>query len=459
MFNYFNFKKFNDEYLITNDFGKWMFIDKKTLTSLVANRKCDDNIEQKLYNNLFLFDDKYEFSEKNKYLLRDAKCYLFEPTSLHIFVLTNSCNMRCIYCQAKDENYIKKRFMDIKTAEESVNFALQSPSKDLTFEFQGGEPLMNFETLKHIILYTEIHKKNKKIHYNLISNFTLLTDEIIDFLKEYNVNISTSLDGNKEVHNINRKLYNGLGSYDLLKENIIKIRKKCVNLNAIQTTTKYSFNYYKEIVNEYLELGFNSIFIRPLTKLGTATRIWNEIGYTAEEFVEFYSRTLDYIIELNLKGKDIKEVHAVIFLRKILSGYAGNYMELRSPCGASLGQLAYFYDGNIFTCDEGRMLYEMGDDSFKLGNVYENTYDDVVKSPECNATCVASLLESQLNCSDCVYQPYCGTCPVLNLAQDKDLFFKNKYSFRCKVYKGILDKIFLLLKNRECDSIFEKWID
>ena len=71
-------------------------------------------------------------------------------------------------------------------------------------------------------------------------------------------------------------------------------------------------------------------------------------------------------MQLNHKGVDICERHAVIFLRKILQGYAENYMELRSPCGATVGQMAYFYDGNVFTCDEGRMLYEMGNDAFKL---------------------------------------------------------------------------------------------
>ena len=46
-----------------------------------------------------------------------------------------------------------------------------------------------------------------------------------------------------------------------------------------------------------------------------------------------------------------------------------NYMELRSPCGAGVGQLAYYADGDIFTCDEGRMLHEMGQSTFRLGNV------------------------------------------------------------------------------------------
>ena len=47
-----------------------------------------------------------------------------------------------------------------------------------------------------------------------------------------------------------------------------------------------------------------------------------------------------------------------------------NYLDIRSPCGAGIGQIAYSYDGKIYTCDEGRMLGGMGDDIFCIGNVH-----------------------------------------------------------------------------------------
>ena len=107
----------------------------------------------------------------------------------------------------------------------------------------------------------------------------------------------------------------------------------------------------------------------------------------------------------------MQEGHAATFFSKILHGYPVNYMELRSPCGATLGQMAYYTNGDVFTCDEGRMLYEMGNDAFRLGNVWENTYSQLVHSSTCRAVCLASITESIPGCCDCVYQPYCGVCP------------------------------------------------
>lgn len=129
------------------------------------------------------------------------------------------------------------------------------------------------------------------------------------------------------------------------------------------------------------------MFIRPLTKSGKADSNWDKIGYSAEEFLEFYKNALDYIIQKNKEGIFLVEGHGNISLKKILLHQPVNYMELKSPCGGAIGQIAYYYDGNIYTCDEGRMLAEMGDDSFKLENVHENTYKDLMKCDCTKAMC------------------------------------------------------------------------
>jgi radical SAM protein with 4Fe4S-binding SPASM domain len=170
---------------------------------------------------------------------------------------------------------------------------------------------------------------------------------------------------------------------------------------------------------------------------------------------------MDYILKLNSKDMVFSEGHASIFLQKIIGGYSQNYMELRSPCGASVGQAAIYYDGNIYTCDEGRMVAEMGDPAFRIGDVFSSTYNDLIDSGICKAVCTSSCLESLPHCCDCVYQPFCGVCPVINYALNKDLFSKNYQNTRCKIYSGILDYIFCTLQsnNHEYVDVFERWIN
>ena len=460
--NYFNFKQFGNEVLMTNDFGQYIFVNQEDFQK-VLSLKIEPNTElyKQLIEKRMIYDEtELEFSSLNKYALREIKGHVNTATALHIFVVTTICNMSCIYCQANNGESCSHLVMDSEMAEKAVDIALQSPERSLCFEFQGGEPLVNFETIKHIVEYTEAHKDGHDITYTVVTNLTLLTDEILDFLVEHQFEISTSIDGNELVHNHNRPFADGKPTFDKVLSSIKKIRERGLHVGAIETTTKYSLKYPKEIVQTYVDLGFDSIFIRPLTPLGKATKGWEEIGYTPEEFIDFYKQALDEIIAINKKGRFIKENHATILLRRIRGDYM-NYMELRSPCGAGVGQLAYYADGNIFTCDEGRMLHEMGKSTFKLGNVYESNYEDLINNGVCKTVCASSILETIPTCCDCVYQPYCGTCPVVNYALYGDVIEKEPRGYKCRTYSGILDYIFSKFyeNDEKTIQVLNSWCD
>lgn len=460
MLNYFNFKKTgNDEYLITNDFGFFSYINQQGLIDLIKDsNKLNEEKQDELQFKKFLINDaEAKVLEDEKRIYRRMKNYLFLGTSLHIFVLTNACNSNCIYCQAIKGDSIKEQYMDIDTAKRCVDFALQSPETRLTFEFQGGEPLLNFDVIKYIVNYTKEIAPNREIDYCLVSNFSLLTEEKLDFIIENNISISTSLDGHQKLHDQNRPLKNGDSSYDAVMNGIAECRKKNVNVGAIQTTTKHSLEQYQDMIDQYVNIGMSNIFIRPLTPLGMAKKQWEEIGYTSKQYISYYRNCLKYILELNLKGVNIVEAHASIFLKKIIDRLGVNYMELRSPCGAVYGQMAYYCDGKVYSCDEARMLAEMGNDIFRIGDVMKDTYVDVVNSNQCKSICSASVMESTPQCSDCVYSPYCGICPVVNMSEQKNVFLSELKNYRCEIYGGMLDTIFEFMKNEQYLEIFESW--
>lgn len=464
MINYFNFKEYDDCYLITNELGLSCFLTKSDFNLLVDDKLTDKNPKyQELYEKFFVYHERKEvFIDRIHEHLRCSKNYLFSATSLFIFVVTNLCNADCIYCQAQDSSSICRGKMDLETARKSVEIAMTSPNRYLSFEFQGGEPLLNFEIIKFIVEYSNELKLqfDKIIEYSVVSNLTLLTDEMIDFFSKNNVSVSTSLDGNEEMHNLNRPLKSGAKPfYDVVK-GYYKLKERDIVVGAIETTTKNTLNKYKELIDTYVDLGLESVFIRPLTPLGIAKENWERIGYSAEDFIDFYKKSIEYLIELNEKGIFIREGHANIFLQKIINGESINYMELRSPCGASIGQMAFYYDGKIFTCDEGRMLSEMGNNAFQLGDV-NNTFEELINNPVCKSACASSILEAIPDCCDCVYSPFCGTCPVINLALDGDIFPNQAKNYRCKIYSGMLDTLFDYFKNNneKAISVLKSWVD
>ncbi len=460
--NYFNFKKDNDGYLITNDAGDYCFLADEDFYALIKNRiKPDSPAYKELKKKGFLYDESdLEFATDQADGILWNKGYLAAATSLHIFVVTTECNLNCLYCQANSRPDGSDIFMSREIAKKAVDIALQSPEYELSFEFQGGEPLLNFPVIRFIVEYAEENKGRHSISFSLVSNLILLTDEMIEFIKEHNVSVSTSIDGYKELHDKNRHYSDGSGSFNNVKESLTRLEEAGVRVGAIETTTRFSLEQPERIVDEYISLGFDGIFLRPLTPLGRAGKAWKEIGYTPEEYIEFYNRAFEMVIKKNREGQFFKENYASILLKKIMGQYV-NYMELRSPCGGGIGQLAYYADGNIYTCDEGRMLSEVGVDDFCVGNVFESTYRKIVSGSVCQAVCASGILESTPGCCDCVYLPYCGACPVVNYALYGDVMVKEPDGYKCRINKGILDIIFEKIKKQDSETmeIFRKWVN
>ena len=280
MINYFNFQKRNNKYLISNDLGKYQFVSEKTFQQLIDNVIPDDENEKNtLKENGFIYEGTLEsFVKNNIPWLHSMKNYCMCSTALHIFAVTNKCNLDCVYCQAHSKSSCLDRSMTKETGRKVIEFALQSPNRGLTFEFQGGEPLLNFEVIKDMITYSKQINDKKHIEYTIVTNLLDMTEDKLRFLVENDVHICTSLDGPDIVHNNNRPCKNGSESYSLVMAKIKHLKSKGIPVNAIQTTSKFSLQYPKEIIDQYRTLEINNIFLRPLTPLGMADSSWENIG-------------------------------------------------------------------------------------------------------------------------------------------------------------------------------------
>lgn len=461
--NFFNYREMRQKVLLTNDLGRYVFLSKEEFYRFLRDQlDPQEEITQRLMDEFFLYDgSEYEFVERAGEAFRMYRRNLFQGAALHIFVLTKQCNQQCVYCQASTE-LERHTQMSGETAAKAVDIALQTTAQYVTFEFQGGEPLMNFDTLQFIVEYAEEQNQScgKNLEFSVVTNLMLLDEEKLEFLTKHGVSICTSLDGDEILHNKNRPYFQQ-NTFEILKKKIQMIQDKGASVSAIQTTTRDSLPRYREMVDQYLAFGLNQITIRPLTQLGYAAKNWAKIGYTVDEFLNFYRRSLDYIIERNQQGTFILEGHARMFLSKIFCRDAGNYMELRSPCGGAIGQLAYYYNGKVYSYDEARMLAEMGDDSFCLGNVEQDTYESIVSNPVCKTIAKSSCLEGLADCDGCVYQPYCGTCPVISYARYQTVYPSMLQEYRCRIYKGIQDILFEKLEQQdeEVVEIFRRWCE
>ncbi len=453
--------KIGDKFLVISNFGQWCSLSESELQDLKRHDvKKGSALFGKLKDNGLIIDKENVINVINDY--KNLNRFLLQGPSLHIVVPTLRCNHECVYCHAKTPGK-KNVDMNEKTAIKVLDFVFKTECPAVTIEFQGGEPLLNWKVLSFIVkearMLNEKYEK-KDLRITLVTNLTLMNEKKLDFLVKNNVSICTSLDGPENVHNMNRKYLGGGSTYkDVVKwikriSEEYKKRGSDMKLYALSTITRFSLPYWKEIVDEYVKWDFDVIHLKFLNQLGAAIRNWDKISYSPQEFIDFWKKSIDYIINLNWKGVSISERVATVMLTKIIEKKDPGFTELMSPCGAGRTQLMYNYNGDIYTCDEGRML---DNNMFKLGNVNKDEYKSIIRSDGLISICYASVLN---NYCECPYRPYCGTCPVMNYVEQGSVIPKITDTMRCKIYKSQFTYLFnRILENSEDLRIFKRWLN
>lgn len=372
--------------------------------------------------------------------LRTQKRRLADLTSLHMFVVTLRCEHTCRYCQVSRQATGRGEYdMTRETAEAALKHVFASPSPQLKIEFQGGESLLNFELIRWIVERAEQINANERrdLAFVIATNLALIDDEMLDFCDEHKVVLSTSLDGPEDLHNHNRRRP-GQDSWRRAVEGIARVRDRLGPdyVSALMTTTEKSLEQPEAIINAYVDLGLSGIFLRPISPYGFALRVRGGGQYDARRWLDFYRRGLAHIIELNRAGTPMTEIYAAIIAKKMFSNDDPGYVDLTSPAGMGIGGIVYNYDGGIYASDEGRMLAETGDETFRLGTVADS-WSELMSSNKLLGPLWESYTLSSPGCDQCAFEPWCGSDPTFHHATMGDFTGHKAFSAFCTRNMGI----------------------
>jgi His-Xaa-Ser system radical SAM maturase HxsB len=216
--------------------------------------------------------------------------------ALHIIVPTLQCAHSCQYCQVSRSLHDQGHTMSLEDLDAACDSIFESTSPTLTVEFQGGDPLLRFDLVERAVLRIQARNASERrnIRFVIASTLHQLDESMCAFFKMHDVHLSTSIDGPRDLHNRNRPTP-GRNAFERTLAGIELAREQLGHdaVAALMTTTKASLAYPAAIVDEYVRLGFREIFLRPLSSYGFAKRNQRLLGYTIDDFFEFYERGLD----------------------------------------------------------------------------------------------------------------------------------------------------------------------
>ena len=461
----FRFHRITDKKeIIVNEVGDYLLLPNGTFEKVVR-RQIDKENDAEIYGDLIA---NFFISEQpipplidvlaTRY--RTKKLFLNYFTGLHIFVISLRCEHTCHYCQVSRVTQNRDLFdMSIANIDKGIDIMFKSPNPHLTMEFQGGEALLAFDNIKYAVEKAEriAQEAGKGLTKVICTNLALINEEILEYCKEHEILISTSLDGPQYVHDKNRHKPHA-SSYDLAIKGIELSRKVLGHdrVSALMTTTRLSLDYPIEIVEEYFNLGFQGIFLRNISPYGFALRT-DTSKYETGNFLSFYKKALDRILEYNFSGHYFTEDLAKIFLTKILTPFNVGFVDLQSPAGLINGVIVFNYDGGVYATDESRMLAEQKDFTFKLGTL-DNSYNDLFFGKKAQEIAQVWANEGLTGCSECAFQQYCGADPVHNHATQGDMYGHRPTSDFCQKNMEIIRYLIELMESDDrIKKIFESW--
>jgi len=466
---FFRFKKFDSEkYLITNDAWKFEFLNNSDFEQF----SCWEDLESlEKYNSLlkkwFIKEQNYE--NKMTWSLALKNHFVWTGPTLHMIITTLRCNHKCKYCHAAVAPMSAKDMdMSLETAKKVVDTIFFTNSPNLTIEFQGWESLVNYEVVQFVTTYAKeraLHLK-KNLSLVMVSNLTLMTEEKLKWLLDEGVDICTSLDWDKVTHNNNRTWFKEWNSFEkvtywMKRVDEEKQKRWMWKIWALLTVTKETIPKYKAIIDTYIKLGLDSIFLRWLNPYGFAAAEIDELAYESDDWIEFYKKSLDYIIEVNKKWTFFTESITRVYLQKIFNPVDPAFMDIRSPSWIAVWGVAYNFDGKIYASDESRMLWRMWDDAFFMTEATDNpeeNYKNMINSDVTKIAVQSSTLDWLPWYNEHVYKPYLWVDIIHNYKTAGNLYNPLVKDEKIKIQIAIIDYIFEKLQNPEDEKILMSWL-
>lgn len=277
--------------------------------------------------------------------------YLALPTiNILYLLLTDACNFSCSYCFVENPIPDNHTFSKMKreTAKKGIDLfgeclRLNKLRPRRSFiNLYGGEPLINFDTFIYAIEYIDERKRlgylPNDLPITMTTNGSLITSDIAKLIKKYNIAVTLSLDGPKEINDFYRKDKLGQGTHDQIIAGYNLLKMIDANVGISCTIGEHNVDYLSDILLWYINdlsakyVGFNLLVSSP-----TFPKITDE----------YVAKATNKIIECFEIARD-RGIYEDMIMRKVNS-FINKQIRIKD-CGACGEQLVVAPDGQIGVC-------------------------------------------------------------------------------------------------------------
>lgn len=421
--------------LVWNIVNLYETTSKEEIISELTEEYSVKNVEEALEEIQILIDNGLLFSEDiyiddidyNKQNIVKALC-------LHV---AHDCNLRCKYCFASQGDFEGERLlMSLDVGKKALDFIVENSGNrvNLEVDFFGGEPLMNFDVVKKLVMYGRELEKNhkKKFRFTLTTNGLQLNENNMDFINEHMENVVLSLDGRKSVNDDMRPTINGEGSYDIIVPKFLEFVKMRGNKSYYirGTFTSKNLDFSKDVL-EFYNLGFKSVSIEPV--VASPEHDYALLEEHLDTIIQQYQELSSEYIKLKKDGEGFDFFHFMIDLNQ-----GPCFIKRIVGCGAGVEYLAVTPEGHLYPCHQF-----VGNEEFKMGDIDKGINNLKIREEFKNAN-----IYNKDECKECWAKFYCsGGCHANAYNFNKDV--NKPYKIGCEMEKKRIECAISIAANLE----------
>lgn len=359
--------------------------------------------------------------------------------------VTQSCNLRCKYCSYSgnyDNRVHDNKRMSKETAFRAIDFLFaHSVDRDrVSLGFYGGEPLLELNLIKECVEYAKKKSVGKELMFNMTSNATLITDDVLEYLYDNKFSLTISLDGDRHAHNKNRVFAaNNNGTFDVVMKTLEKLQKRHpdylerVHINAvIDPTTDFDctsrfFSDYETVRDYYVQANLISGYYRK-GEVASDEEYRNKFSY---EIFKMYLQKLGRIEEGSVSKlvssgfKNLKDIHE----NAKVSSTSLKRDHHSGPCVPGIQRLFVDVEGNLYPCER----VSEASKAVRIGHI--DTGFDIDRAR--TLLNIGKLTEKE--CKKCWAFRFCTSCPVQ--ADDLEKLSAEKKLQNCKMIRAHADSM------------------
>ena len=360
-------------------------------------------------------------------------------------MVAQDCNLRCKYCFGDEGTFGHRAVMSEKVGRAAVDFIIKNSGvrKHCEIDFFGGEPLINFRTVKAVTEYVRQRERDtgKIFKLTLTTNGMLLDEKISAWLDDNNISLVLSLDGRQEVHDAMRPDISGRGSYSRVLKNFQRVVKARGGENYYLrgTYTKKNLDFTAD-VESICDAGFDIVSVEPVVLKDSP------LALTVDDLTRIraeYDRLTEIYLERRRRGRGFNFFHFNVDLSNgpcVAKRLAG--------CGAGHEYFAVAENGDLYPCHQF-----VGREKYRLGNIFDGVAED---SRHWLKYFRESHVLNKPKCRDCWAKFFCsGGCHA-----NADLFhgdIREPYEVGCEIQRKRLEcAIYIQAKLAENSSEVEE---